>query len=71
MNARARCSLPRIEAYAYDGCGQDSYVLLRQANITHHIGCLVQDSRVWISCGQELSLESQMYIQIVPQFGQQ
>ncbi|CAK9074888.1 unnamed protein product [Durusdinium trenchii] len=28
----------QIEAYAYDGCGQDSYVLLRQANITHHIG---------------------------------
>ena len=33
-------SLLRIEAYAYDGCGQDSYVLLRQANITHHIGFL-------------------------------
>ncbi|CAJ1406205.1 unnamed protein product [Effrenium voratum] len=28
----------RIEAYAYDGCGQDNYLLLRQANITHHIG---------------------------------
>jgi len=28
----------QIEAYAYDGCGQDSYVLLRRPNITHHIG---------------------------------
>ncbi|CAE8709839.1 unnamed protein product [Polarella glacialis] len=27
-----------IEAYAYDGCGQDNYVLLRRPNITHHIG---------------------------------
>merc|ERR1712039_318185 len=27
-----------IEAYSYTGCGQDSYVLLRRPNITHHIG---------------------------------
>lgn len=27
-----------LEAYSFNGCGQDSYVLLRRANITHHIG---------------------------------
>lgn len=27
-----------LEAYLYRGCGQDSYVLLRRPNITHHIG---------------------------------
>ena len=32
----------RIEAYAYDGCGQDNYLLLRQANITHHIGATAE-----------------------------
>eukprot|EP00927_Polykrikos_kofoidii_P043510 TRINITY_DN37574_c0_g1_i1.p1 TRINITY_DN37574_c0_g1~~TRINITY_DN37574_c0_g1_i1.p1 ORF type:complete len:1166 (-),score=166.04 TRINITY_DN37574_c0_g1_i1:150-3647(-) len=29
-----------IEAYAYRGCGQDSYVLLRRPNITHHMADL-------------------------------
>eukprot|EP00928_Gymnodinium_smaydae_P031226 TRINITY_DN22988_c0_g1_i1.p1 TRINITY_DN22988_c0_g1~~TRINITY_DN22988_c0_g1_i1.p1 ORF type:complete len:1147 (+),score=90.07 TRINITY_DN22988_c0_g1_i1:37-3477(+) len=29
-----------LEAYDYKGCGQDSYILLRRPNITHHIGDL-------------------------------
>jgi len=38
-----------LEAYLYNGCGQDSYVLLRRPSITHHIG------DVYISGGQSLS----------------
>ncbi|OLP95330.1 hypothetical protein AK812_SmicGene22557 [Symbiodinium microadriaticum] len=35
-----------IEAFAYDGCGQDNYVLLRQASIVHHIG------DAYVRCGR-------------------
>lgn len=40
MNMTEQASFKRmeIEAYAYKGCGQDNYVLLRRPNITHHIG---------------------------------
>ncbi|CAE7228514.1 unnamed protein product [Symbiodinium natans] len=35
-----------IQAFAYDGCGQDNYVLLRQASIVHHIG------DAYVRCGR-------------------
>eukprot|EP00929_Paragymnodinium_shiwhaense_P099865 TRINITY_DN61774_c0_g1_i4.p1 TRINITY_DN61774_c0_g1~~TRINITY_DN61774_c0_g1_i4.p1 ORF type:complete len:1092 (+),score=186.54 TRINITY_DN61774_c0_g1_i4:139-3414(+) len=38
-----------IEAYSYRGCGQDSYVLLRRPNITHHMADL------YVSGGQPMS----------------